>query len=235
SRRAVARRPARCGRPPAPARWAGAGRTRSGAVFRGAVAGGPRRSAPAPQQRDGSGTRPRRQDTSRRGRLGILTPPRNGAVMRAPTLLLSPVLLVTLGTPIARAQTPPQGAAWDSVARILQTPLSATGGYYRYNLPRRAVTLRIGDVTVSPSLALGAAAPGGGTARRTPHDRHRAGLPHARACRHGPRKRCAGRVRARLGGGDAARPYSGARDGVREPGERANGRRHAGGRDRRLR
>jgi len=75
--------------------------------------------------------------------------------MRAPTLLLSPVLLVTLGTPIARAQTPPQGAAWDSVARILQTPLSATGGYYRYNLPRRDVTLRIGDVTVSPSLALG--------------------------------------------------------------------------------
>jgi hypothetical protein len=32
----------------------------------------------------------------------------------------------------------------------------ATGGYYRYTWPRRDVTLRISDVTVSPALALGA-------------------------------------------------------------------------------
>src|SRR5262249_13150760 len=31
-----------------------------------------------------------------------------------------------------------------------------TGGYYRYNLPRRDLTLQVGEVTVSPALALGA-------------------------------------------------------------------------------
>jgi len=55
----------------------------------------------------------------------------------------------------ARAQSP-NVSAWDSVGRILQTSGSLAGGYYRYNLPRRDITLRIGDVTVSPSLALGA-------------------------------------------------------------------------------
>jgi len=43
-----------------------------------------------------------------------------------------------------------------SVGRILQTSGLATGGYYRYTWPRRDLTLRIGDVTVSPALALGA-------------------------------------------------------------------------------
>jgi len=75
--------------------------------------------------------------------------------MRARTLLVSPVLLVAVA-PLARAQTP-LAAAWDSVAQILQaSPPSATGGYYRYGLPRRDITLKIGDVTVSPALALGA-------------------------------------------------------------------------------
>ena len=75
--------------------------------------------------------------------------------MRARALLLSPALLVVLTSAIAHPQTPPPGAAWDSVAQILKTPASATGGYYRYGLPRRDVTLKIGDVTVSPALALG--------------------------------------------------------------------------------
>jgi len=74
--------------------------------------------------------------------------------MRTRTSLLSPVFLVAVAAPIARAQTPP-AAAWDSVAQILKAPASATGGYYRYGLPRRDVTLKIGDVTVSPALALG--------------------------------------------------------------------------------
>src|SRR5205823_10586076 len=72
--------------------------------------------------------------------------------MHAPTLLLSPALLVAVAA-TAPAQTPV--ATWDSVAQILQAPASATGGYYRYGLPRRDVTLKIGDVTVSPALALG--------------------------------------------------------------------------------
>jgi len=46
--------------------------------------------------------------------------------------------------------------AWDSVGRILKTPAVLAGGYHRYNFPRRDLTLRIGDVTVSPALALGA-------------------------------------------------------------------------------
>jgi len=50
----------------------------------------------------------------------------------------------------------PSSAAWDSVGRILGTAPANAAGYMRYNLPRRDLTVRIGDVTVSPSLALGA-------------------------------------------------------------------------------
>jgi Domain of Unknown Function (DUF1259) len=53
----------------------------------------------------------------------------------------------------ASAQAP---AAWDSVARVLQTPAVPSAGYVRYNFPRRDLTLRIGDVVVAPALALGA-------------------------------------------------------------------------------
>src|SRR5437879_1724024 len=50
----------------------------------------------------------------------------------------------------------PSTAAWDSVGRILGTAPTSAAGYVRYNLPRRDLTVRIGDVTVSPALALGA-------------------------------------------------------------------------------
>jgi hypothetical protein len=53
---------------------------------------------------------------------------------------------------VAQASSP----AWDSVAAILQTPAVSTGGYRRFNLPRRDLTLQLGDVTVAPALALGA-------------------------------------------------------------------------------
>ena len=69
--------------------------------------------------------------------------------------ILLTVLIVSASNAVASAQTP-LGAPWDSVGRTLQTSGSATGGYYRYTWPRRDVTLRIGDVTVSPALALGA-------------------------------------------------------------------------------
>src|SRR5207237_834470 len=112
--------------------------TRPRGVFRSALAR--RRPSPGPQ----------RHDHLWRGSLTsiIETEP----VMHAPTLLLSPALLVAVAA-TAPAQTPV--ATWDSVAQILQAPASATGGYYRYGLPRRDVTLKIGDVTVSPALALG--------------------------------------------------------------------------------
>lgn len=69
--------------------------------------------------------------------------------MRSQTFLIA-VLLSVSATAMA-AQAP-----WDSVARILQTSATATGGYHRYGWPRRDITLRIGDVTVAPGLALGA-------------------------------------------------------------------------------
>ncbi|HVT41125.1 MAG TPA: DUF1259 domain-containing protein [Gemmatimonadaceae bacterium] len=45
--------------------------------------------------------------------------------------------------------------AWAEVGRILGTPETPTGGYHRYNLPRRDLTVRIGDVTLAAALALG--------------------------------------------------------------------------------
>ncbi len=47
-------------------------------------------------------------------------------------------------------------AAWDSVAAVLKAPGLFTGGYYRFNLPRRDLTVRVGDVTLAPELAQGA-------------------------------------------------------------------------------
>ena len=72
------------------------------------------------------------------------------------------VLPLTLAAVPAAQGQGSQAAAWDSVGRILKTPAVLTGGYYRYNFPRRDLTLRIGDVAVSPALALGAWAGFGG-------------------------------------------------------------------------
>lgn len=74
--------------------------------------------------------------------------------MNARTLLATVLVLGEL--PAGAAGQAPLGAPWDSVGRILRTSGAATGGYYRYGWPRRDLTLRIGDVTVSPALALGA-------------------------------------------------------------------------------
>lgn len=48
-----------------------------------------------------------------------------------------------------------QQAVWDSVGRILQASPARAAGYVRYNFPRRDLTLKMGDITVS-RLALGA-------------------------------------------------------------------------------
>lgn len=63
---------------------------------------------------------------------------------------------VALMFPVAALAQGSLGAPWDSVARILQAPGTLTGGYYRYNLPRRDLTVRVGEVAVAPALALGA-------------------------------------------------------------------------------
>lgn len=62
-------------------------------------------------------------------------------------------LLVGLGMHPLPAQAP--ATPWDSVAKILRAPGMVTGGYHRFNFPRRDITLRVADVTVSPALALG--------------------------------------------------------------------------------
>ena len=65
------------------------------------------------------------------------------------------VLVVGVSPGLAPAQAP-LSAPWDSVGKILRTSGTLTGGYYRYGWPRRDITLRVGDVTVAPALALGA-------------------------------------------------------------------------------
>jgi hypothetical protein len=72
------------------------------------------------------------------------------------------VLFVAAGTAAspARAQ---QGAGWDSVGRILQATPTPTSGYIRFGFARRDLTLHVGDVAVSPRLALGAWAGFSGT------------------------------------------------------------------------
>ena len=62
-------------------------------------------------------------------------------------------LLVAFGMRPLPAQAPT--TPWDSIAKILRAPGMVTGGYHRFNFPRRDITLRVGDVTVSPALALG--------------------------------------------------------------------------------
>jgi len=84
---------------------------------------------------------------------GMPTPPPPFEIdMRRLTQLLFSLLVAAFRPLYAQA---PLGAVWDSVATMLRAPGVSTGGYFRYNLPRRDITLRIGDVTVSPALALG--------------------------------------------------------------------------------
>ena len=65
-------------------------------------------------------------------------------------------LLIAALPSVSRAASPAGAATWDSVSTILQTKDAFAGGYHRFNLPRRDITLRVGDVTVAPELALGA-------------------------------------------------------------------------------
>src|SRR5438093_2316830 len=71
--------------------------------------------------------------------------------------LILPYLLLAVALPrVSRAADSPPGAPWDSVAAILETKDAFASGYHRFNLPRRDITLRVGDVTLAPELAQGA-------------------------------------------------------------------------------
>jgi hypothetical protein len=77
--------------------------------------------------------------------------------MRYRSKLLVLTLLIVGALPSASwADDSMSGASWDSVSAILQTKDAFAGGYHRFNLPRRDITLRVGDVTVAPELAQGA-------------------------------------------------------------------------------
>ncbi|MDP9278659.1 MAG: DUF1259 domain-containing protein [Gemmatimonadota bacterium] len=69
------------------------------------------------------------------------------------TVLASALLLMVAAA--THAQSTPS-TPWQEVGRVLQTSDVFASGYHRYNLPRRDLTLRVGDVTVAPALALGA-------------------------------------------------------------------------------
>jgi hypothetical protein len=76
-------------------------------------------------------------------------------------LLLAPLLL-----PVSvSCQQSALGAPWDSVGRVLKAPGALNAGYYRYTMPRRDLTLRVGGVTVAPALALGSWAGFSGSAQ----------------------------------------------------------------------
>jgi hypothetical protein len=62
---------------------------------------------------------------------------------------------VAAGAPAVNAQQSTLLAPWDSAGRILKAPGSLTGDYYRYGMPRRDLTVRVGDVTVAHAIALG--------------------------------------------------------------------------------
>ena len=53
------------------------------------------------------------------------------------------------------AGLPAQQAVWDSVGRVLQSSPTPAAGYTRFNFPRRDLTLKMGDNTVS-RIAVGA-------------------------------------------------------------------------------
>jgi hypothetical protein len=71
-------------------------------------------------------------------------------------LLPLAILLVTTQASASHAANPSAAAVWDNVAAILQTRDAFASGYHRFNLPRRDITLHVGDVTVAPELAQGA-------------------------------------------------------------------------------
>lgn len=73
---------------------------------------------------------------------------------------------LSLALTLMAASIEAQQAGWDSVGRILQASPTPAAGYIRFNFPRRDLTLRIGDVAVSPRLALGAWVGFSGTPQR---------------------------------------------------------------------
>ena len=78
---------------------------------------------------------------------------------------LAALLLAAAAPAAAQAPPAPPAPVWDSVAAILETAAVPAAGYVRFNLPRRDLAVRVGDVTLAVPLATGAWAGFAGTAR----------------------------------------------------------------------
>jgi len=61
--------------------------------------------------------------------------------------------LLLCGAQQAQAQFTP-GSAWDTVAAILKSLPAPAAGYRRFNFPRRDLAVRVGEIPVTPGLAL---------------------------------------------------------------------------------
>jgi hypothetical protein len=62
-------------------------------------------------------------------------------------------LSLLLPTRSASAQRP-WNQPWRETATILQSPPVDTGGYVRFNFPRKGLTVRLGDVAIPAAFAL---------------------------------------------------------------------------------
>lgn len=82
--------------------------------------------------------------------------PTQGKPMNRTIAAMVSLATLSLAMPLAAQQAAAEQAAWDSVGRVLQTAPAQADGYKRFNFPRRDITLKVKDVTVSPALALGA-------------------------------------------------------------------------------
>ena len=92
----------------------------------------------------------------RPARLALLAVPALGLSI----LAAAPRSLVSRRSAAAPATS--AAGAWNEVARILETTDTFAGGYHRFNMPRKDLTVRLGTVTVAPELALGSWAGFGG-------------------------------------------------------------------------
>lgn len=72
-----------------------------------------------------------------------------------PAAILAALLATSPATGALTAHAAPSASPWESVAGILQTPDVFAGGYHRFNLPRKDLIVKVGDVAVAPELALG--------------------------------------------------------------------------------
>jgi len=64
------------------------------------------------------------------------------------------VVAMLLASPAALRAQATVGPPWDSIGTLLGASASANAGTFRFNFPRRDLSVRLGDVAIEPALAL---------------------------------------------------------------------------------